>query len=66
VRRHRGLATALALSRKGRASCVLEQNADFAEIGARAFRSGPTSSKMFDVLGLTRPIAGHRLLFPRT
>ena len=50
-----GLATALALARKGRASCVLEQNADFAEVGA-GIQIGTNVFKMFDVLGLTEAI----------
>ena len=50
-----GLATALALARKGRASCVLEQNADFAEVGA-GIQIGTNVFKMFEVLGLTDAI----------
>jgi salicylate hydroxylase len=50
-----GLATALALARKGRASCVLEQNPDFAEVGA-GIQIGTNVFKMFDVLGLTEAI----------
>ena len=50
-----GLATALALARKGRASCVLEQNADFAEVGA-GIQIGTNVFRMFEVLGLTEAI----------
>src|SRR5579864_2987606 len=50
-----GLATALALSRRGLASHVLEAAADFREIGA-GIQLGPNVFKMFDLLGLTGPI----------
>jgi len=50
-----GLAAALALSKKGRAVQVLEQSAEFAEVGA-GIQLGPNVFKMFDYLGLTEVI----------
>ena len=50
-----GLAAALALSKKGRAVHVLEQAAEFAEVGA-GIQLGPNVFKMFDYLGLTEVI----------
>lgn len=50
-----GLATALALSRKGIAVQVLEQAPEFKEIGA-GIQLGPNVFRMFEVLGLTEPI----------
>nr|MBA3507530.1 NAD(P)-binding protein [Betaproteobacteria bacterium] len=45
-----GLAAALALSRKGVASLVLEQSTAFGEIGA-GIQLGPNAFQMFEVLG---------------
>src|SRR5208282_1038977 len=50
-----GLAAALALARQGIASQVIEQAAEFKEIGA-GIQLGPNVFWMFDVLGLTEPI----------
>ena len=50
-----GLATALALSRKGIPVQVLEQAAEFKEIGA-GIQLGPNVFRMFEVLGLTDSI----------
>jgi 2-polyprenyl-6-methoxyphenol hydroxylase-like FAD-dependent oxidoreductase len=50
-----GLATALALSKNGLASDVLEAAPDFREIGA-GIQLGPNVFKMFDMLGLNQPI----------
>lgn len=50
-----GLATALALSKKGLPSHVLEAASDFREIGA-GIQLGPNVFKMFELLGLTEPI----------
>ncbi|MGD0023257.1 MAG: 3-hydroxybenzoate 6-monooxygenase [Xanthobacteraceae bacterium] len=50
-----GLAAALALARKGIASQVIEQAAEFKEIGA-GIQLGPNVFWMFDILGLTAPI----------
>lgn len=50
-----GLAAALALSRKGRPSHVLEQASEFGEVGA-GIQLGPNVFKMFDALGLTSAI----------
>jgi 3-hydroxybenzoate 6-monooxygenase len=50
-----GLATALALARKGRRSHVLEQASEFGEVGA-GIQLGPNVFRMFDVLGLTDAI----------
>jgi salicylate hydroxylase len=47
-----GLATALALSRKGVASHVIEQAPEFKEIGA-GIQLGPNVFRMFEYLGLT-------------
>lgn len=52
-----GLAAALALSRKGYAVRVLEQSAEFKEIGA-GIQLGPNVFRMFEVLGLTDAIKG--------
>ncbi len=46
-----GLAAALCLARKGRRSHVLEQAADFGEVGA-GIQLGPNIFKVFDALGL--------------
>ena len=51
-----GLAAALALSRKGIASQVIEQAAEFKEIGA-GIQLGPNVFWMFEVLGLVAPIS---------
>ena len=48
-----GLAAALALSRKGIASQVIEQAPEFKEIGA-GIQLGPNVFWMFEVLGLDR------------
>ncbi len=50
-----GFAAALTLSRKGRAVHLLEQAAEFAEVGA-GIQIGPNVFKMFDVLGVTDAI----------
>ena len=50
-----GLAAALALARKGHAVRVLEQSAEFKEIGA-GIQLGPNVFRMFEVLGLTDAI----------
>ena len=50
-----GFAAALALSRQGRAVHLLEQAADFGEVGA-GIQLGPNVFKMFDVLGVTEAI----------
>src|SRR5712691_6365304 len=57
-----GLSTALALSRKGIASQVLEQAPEFKEIGA-GIQLGPNVFRMFEVLGLTDAIF-HWAAFP--
>src|SRR5580692_3032426 len=51
-----GLAAALALARKGIAAQVIEQAAEFKEIGA-GIQLGPNVFRMFEVLGLTAPIS---------
>ena len=51
-----GLAAALALSRKGRRSHVLEQSSRMKEIGA-GIQLGPNGFRMFDRLGLTEAIS---------
>ncbi len=50
-----GFAAALALSRKGRASHILEQASEFGEVGA-GIQLGPNVFRMFGVLGLTDAI----------
>jgi 3-hydroxybenzoate 6-monooxygenase len=50
-----GLTTALALSRKGIPVRVLEQAAEFKEIGA-GIQLGPNVFRMFELLGLTEAI----------
>ncbi len=50
-----GLAAALALSRQGIAAQVIEQAAEFKEIGA-GIQLGPNVFWMFEVLGLIEPI----------
>jgi 3-hydroxybenzoate 6-monooxygenase len=57
-----GLAAALALARKGIASQVIEQAAEFKEIGA-GIQLGPNVFWMFEALGLTAPI-GELAVFP--
>jgi 3-hydroxybenzoate 6-monooxygenase len=52
-----GLTTALALSRKGIPVRVLEQAAEFKEIGA-GIQLGPNVFRMFELLGLTEAIFG--------
>jgi salicylate hydroxylase len=51
-----GLAAALALARQGIGSQVIEQAPEFKEIGA-GIQLGPNVFRMFDVLGLTKPIS---------
>src|SRR5271163_3733529 len=51
-----GLAAALALARRGIASQVIEQAAEFKEIGA-GIQLGPNVFWMFDILGLIAPIS---------
>jgi salicylate hydroxylase len=51
-----GLAAAVALSRQGIASQVIEQAAEFKEIGA-GIQLGPNVFWMFDILGLIEPIS---------
>ena len=53
-----GLAAALALSRRGYAVRVLEQSAEFKEIGA-GIQLGPNVFRMFEALGLTEAIKGY-------
>lgn len=50
-----GLGTALALSRKGIASHVIEQAPEFKEIGA-GIQLGPNVFRMFEVLGITEEL----------
>ena len=57
-----GLATALALSRKGIPVQVLEQAPEFKEIGA-GIQLGPNVFRMFEVLGLTEAMF-HWAAFP--
>jgi 2-polyprenyl-6-methoxyphenol hydroxylase-like FAD-dependent oxidoreductase len=57
-----GLATALALSRKGIPVQVLEQAPEFKEIGA-GIQLGPNVFRMFEVLGLTKEMF-HWSAFP--
>jgi 3-hydroxybenzoate 6-monooxygenase len=57
-----GLAAALALSRQGIPSQVIEQAPEFKEIGA-GIQLGPNVFRMFEVLGLTAPI-GALAVFP--
>jgi 2-polyprenyl-6-methoxyphenol hydroxylase-like FAD-dependent oxidoreductase len=51
-----GLAAALALAQKGRAVHLLEQAADFKEVGA-GIQLGPNIFRMFEVLGLTDAVS---------
>ena len=51
-----GLAAALALSRQGIAAQVIEQAAEFKEIGA-GIQLGPNVFWMFEVLGLIEPVS---------
>jgi salicylate hydroxylase len=51
-----GLAAALALARKGYRTRVLEQAAEFKEIGA-GIQLGPNVFKLFDLLGLTERVS---------
>lgn len=51
-----GLAAALALARKGIASHVLEQAADFGEVGA-GIQLGPNVFRMFELLDLTQAVS---------
>ncbi len=57
-----GLAAALALARKGIPTQVIEQAAEFKEIGA-GIQLGPNVFWMFEALGLTAPI-GALAVFP--
>ena len=58
-----GLAAALALARKGIASQVIEQAAEFKEIGA-GIQLGPNVFRMFEVLGLTEEM-NKWIVFPQ-
>jgi 2-polyprenyl-6-methoxyphenol hydroxylase-like FAD-dependent oxidoreductase len=58
-----GLACALALSRKGFPSVVLEQAAEFGEIGA-GIQLGPNVFRMFEKLGITDEINKYAV-FPK-
>ncbi|HXQ82677.1 MAG TPA: FAD-dependent monooxygenase, partial [Xanthobacteraceae bacterium] len=51
-----GLAAALALARKGIAAQVIEQAAEFKEIGA-GIQLGPNVFWMFEILGLIEPVS---------
>src|SRR5262245_61168253 len=51
-----GLAAALALARTGRPVRVLEQAAEFKEVGA-GIQLGPNVFRMFEVLGLTEAVS---------
>ncbi|MDP6122184.1 MAG: FAD-dependent monooxygenase [Rhodospirillales bacterium] len=51
-----GLAAALVFSRKGIASLVLEQSAEFGEIGA-GIQLGPNVFRMFERLGITEQMS---------
>ena len=51
-----GLAAALALAQKGRAVELLEQAAEFKEVGA-GIQLGPNVFRMFEVLGLTEAVS---------
>lgn len=51
-----GLAAALALAQKGVRTQVLEQAAEFTEVGA-GIQLGPNVFRMFDVLGLTEAVS---------
>src|SRR5262245_46419552 len=51
-----GLATALALAQKGRAVQLIEQAAEFKEVGA-GIQLGPNVFRMFDELGLTDAVS---------
>src|SRR6202167_4174742 len=57
-----GLAAALALARKGIPAQVIEQAAEFKEIGA-GIQLGPNVFWMFEILDLTAPI-GALAVFP--
>jgi 2-polyprenyl-6-methoxyphenol hydroxylase-like FAD-dependent oxidoreductase len=50
-----GLATALALAQKGRPVQLIEQAAEFKEVGA-GIQLGPNVFRMFEVLGLTEAV----------
>jgi salicylate hydroxylase len=51
-----GLAAALALARQGIAAQIIEQAAEFKEIGA-GIQLGPNVFRMFEVLGIVEPIS---------
>ena len=51
-----GLAAALALAQKGRAVSLLEQAAEFKEVGA-GIQLGPNVFRMFEILGLTETVS---------
>src|SRR6195256_1906029 len=51
-----GFATALALSRKGIAVHLIEQQTDFREVGA-GIQLGPNVFRMFEVLGVTEAVS---------
>ena len=50
-----GFAAALALARKGRRTLLVEQAAEFSEVGA-GIQLGPNIMRMFDALGVTDQI----------
>ena len=56
-----GLAAALAFSRKGVPSLVLEQSAEFGEIGA-GIQLGPNVFRMFERLGISEQASANRRL----
>ncbi len=58
-----GLAAALALARKGIPSQIIEQAAEFKEIGA-GIQLGPNVFWMFEILGLIEPISA-LAVFPK-
>ena len=60
-----GLAAALALARKGCRVQVIEQAAEFKEIGA-GIQLGPNVFRMFEVLGLDRCGQPRSRCFPKT
>jgi 2-polyprenyl-6-methoxyphenol hydroxylase-like FAD-dependent oxidoreductase len=53
-----GLATALALARRGRAVHVVEKSPDFGELGA-GLQLAPNAMAVLDRLGLTSALAAH-------
>lgn len=59
-----GLATALAMARAGRVVHLVEQAAEFSEIGA-GLQLGPNAMRAFDRLGVYDAIAEHAVFPPR-